>query len=125
MRLRVSDKATDEEIQNALHQLFNSSPQCISSHQDPQGHTVLITSPQGKSVSTNDEDSSPSIISATAISKVQLDTTLNNSLYSFLQSEVPYSEILEELSAGTKQIIRNNLIYKRMNFLLVESGCRS
>ena len=58
-------------------------------------------------------------MSAIAISKIQLDTTLKNSLYSFLQSEVPYSEILEELSAGTRQIVKNNLIYKRMNSLLV------
>ena len=119
MRLRVSDKATDEEIQNALHQLFNSSPQGISSNQDPQGHTVLTTSPQGKSVSTNDEESRPSIMSATAISKIQLDTALKNSLHSSLQSEVPYSEILTELSAGTRQVVKNNLIYKRMNSLLV------
>ena len=26
-KLRISDKATDEEIQTALNQLFNSSPQ--------------------------------------------------------------------------------------------------
>ena len=36
-----------------------------------------------------------------------------------LQSEVPYSEILIELSAGTKQVVKDNLIYKRMNYLLV------
>ena len=119
MRLRVNDKATDEEIQNALHQLFNSSPQGVSSNQDPQSDTVFTTSPQGTSVSTNDQDSRPSIISANAISKMQLDTALKNSLHSFLQSEVPYSEILTELSAGTRQIVRNNLIYKRMNSLLV------
>ena len=58
-------------------------------------------------------------MSATAISKIQLDNTIKNSLHSFLQSEVPYSEILTELSAGTRQIVRNNLIFKRMNSLLV------
>ena len=44
---------------------------------------------------------------------------MKNSLHSFLQSEVPYSEILEELSEGTRQVIKNNVIYKRMNSLLV------
>ena len=58
-------------------------------------------------------------MSATAISKIQLNDTIKNSLHSFLQSEVPYSEILEELSAGTRQIVRSNLIYKRTNSLLV------
>ena len=119
MRLRVINNATNEEIQNALRQLFNSSPQGISSNQDPQGHTFSTTIPQGESVSMNDDKPTPSIMSATAISKIQLETTLKNSLHFFLQSEVPYSDILEELSAGTRQVIKNNLIYKRMNSLLV------
>ena len=74
MRLRVDDKATDEDIQNPLHNLFNSSP-------------------QGNYNSMN-EDRQPSIISATAISKIQLDDELKTSLHSLLQSESPYSEIL-------------------------------
>ena len=69
MRLRVDDNATDEEIQNALHNLFNSSPQ---GSQGPQGRSFLSTSPQCKFSSTN-EDKQPSIISATATSKIQLD----------------------------------------------------
>ena len=48
-----------------------------------------------------------------------MDNSLKNSLHSALQNEVPYSEILQELSAGTRQIVRNNLIFKRMNSLLV------
>ena len=79
----------------------------------------MTTSPQGESVSMNDDKSSLSIMSATAISKIQLDATLKNSLHSLLQSEVPYSQILTELSTGTIQIVINNLIYKRMNSLLV------
>ena len=58
-------------------------------------------------------------MSATAISKIQLDTVLKNSLHSSLQSEVPSSEILTELSVGRRQVVKNNLIYKRMNSLLV------
>ena len=56
---------------------------------------------------------------ATAVSKIQLDNALQNSLYSFLQNEVPYSEILLELSAGTRQVVKNILIFKQMNSLLL------
>ena len=36
-------------------------------------------------------------------------------MYSFLQHEVPYTEILQELSGGTRKIKKNNLIFKQMN----------
>ena len=58
------------------------------------------------------------MVAATAISKLQLDNQFKNSLYSFLQHEVPYAEVLQELSGGTRQIKKNNLIFKRMNELL-------
>ena len=88
MRLRVAENATDDEIQNELYQLFNSSPHGNQNIQSPQRQTILATSPQGKSVSMNDDKSRPSIMSATAISKIQLDATLTNSFHFFLQSEV-------------------------------------
>ena len=69
-------------------------------------------SPQG--VETN-----KSIMAATAISKIQLDNALKNSLTSALWNETPYSKILTQLEGGIKQIVRNNLIFKRMNSLLV------
>ena len=122
-KLRVSEHATNEEIQTALHNLFNQSPQGNSNSQGPQGHSVLTEHPQGVISSMND-DSSPqgtdtkSIIAATAISRIQLDDEFKNSLLSALQSESPYSEILTELSGGVKQTRRNNLIFKRMNNLL-------
>ena len=124
-KLRVSENATDEEVQRALHQLFQSSPQGNTSSQGPQGHTVLMEYPQGTNVSTND-DSSPqglatkcSIIAATGISKIQLDSELKNSLLSALQSEAPYSEILIELNGGARQVVKNHLIFKQMNSLLM------
>ena len=53
MRLRVPANASDEEIQPALHQLFNQSVKC------PQGNSVLSSqSPQGSIVSTT-EDQAP------------------------------------------------------------------
>ena len=94
---------------------FNSSPQGIQGY---QGQSILSTRPQGNCSSTN-EDRQPSIISATAISKIQLDNELKNSLHSLLQSESPYSEILLELSAGKRQVFKSNLILKCMNSLLV------
>ena len=46
-------------------------------------------------------------------------TMLKNSLHSLLQSESPYPEILLELFAGTRQVVKSNLIFKCMNSLLV------
>ena len=51
MRLRVAENATDDEIQDVLYQLFNSSPQGNQNIQWPQRQTILTTSPQGESVS--------------------------------------------------------------------------
>ena len=70
------------------------------------------------------DDSGPqgtisSILAPTAISKIQLDNSLKNSLHTTLQSESPYSKILQDLSGGTRQIVNNNLIFKRMNRMLV------
>ena len=44
--LRVSDTATNQEIQAALHKLFNQSPQGNSGSQGPQGHSVLTEHPK-------------------------------------------------------------------------------
>ena len=123
MQLRVAENATNEQIQSALHRLINQpfqSPQGTVKLQDnpgPQGRTILTTQlPQGEIQSMND-DSGPqgtnsSILAPTAISKIQLDTLLKNSLHTALQSETPYSEILQDLSGGTRQITKNNLIFK-------------
>ena len=92
MRLIVAENATDEEIQNALYQLFNSSPQGRQSNQGPQDRTILKTSPQGQ-INSVEEQTRPSIMSATAIPKIQLDNTIKNYFHSYLQSEIPYSEI--------------------------------
>ena len=102
-KLRISDSATDQEIQDALHQLFKSSPQGhqILSFKSPQGSIKLMnedTSPKGT-------ETRPTVVATTAISKVQLDNQLTNSLYSLLQYEIPYYEIFKELSGGARQII--------------------
>ena len=129
MKLRVTNDATDEQIQSALHKLFNqsiSSPQGQTKtqhNQDPQGHSIWTILPQGGISPTNDDSSpqgvNPSILASTAISKIQLDNSLKNSLHTALQSETPYSEILQDLFGGTRQIVKNNLIFKRMNGMLV------
>ena len=124
-KLRVAENATDDEIRAALHQLFNNGPQGPTRQQDqlaPQGHSVLQY-PQG----TNSvEDASPqgttmskAILSSTAISKIQLDSTIKNSLTSVLRQEAPYSQILVELEGGARQTILNDLIFKILNSLLV------
>ena len=124
-RLRVPEPATNEEIQAALHKLFNSGPQGTQDQQDPQGQSVLQKYPQGINCSTNDNESpqgmttNSSILAATAISKIQRDNTLKNSLISALQTEAPYLGILTQLPMGAKKIVENNLIFKRMNSLLV------
>ena len=64
-KLRISDSATDEEIQDALQKLLKSSPQC---NQGPQGSIQSMnedTSPQCT-------ETRPTVFAATAISKIQL-----------------------------------------------------
>ena len=110
----MAENATDEEIKTALHQLFSYGPQGPSSRQDqlaPQGQTVLQdpqgpiliedTSPQGKTTNA-------SILLSTVISKIQLDSTIKNSLTSALRQEAPYSQILVELEGGARQTILNS-----------------
>ena len=72
------------------------------------------TSPQGTFLQ---ETRSP-IIAATAIPKNQLDNAFKNPLYSFLQSEIPYAEVLQELSGGRTHISMNELLFEKMNGLL-------
>ena len=62
------------------------------------------------------------MVAATAISKIQLNNQLKNSLYSSLQHEIPYAEILEDLSGEARQVKKNNLIFKRINQLLFVHG---
>ena len=124
---RNCESATDQEIQNTLHRLFKSSPQgqiSIQDNQGPQGQSILTTQIHQGEIQSMNEDSGPqgtisSILGPTAISKIQLGNSLKNNLHTALQSESPYSEILQDLSGGTRQIIKNNLIFKRMNRMLV------
>ena len=76
-KLRVSNVATDQEIQTALHKLFQSSPQGISVQgpQDQQIQRSQDSSPQGSDKSTNDELRHP-IIAATSVSRIQMDESL-------------------------------------------------
>ena len=60
-----------------------------------------------------------SILASTAISKIQLDDSIKNSLTSALQNEVPYSGVITQLQGGSRQVILNNLIFKFLNSLLV------
>ena len=124
-KLRVAENATNEEIQTALHQLFNNGPQGPSRRQDqlaPQGHTVQMYPQDTKSV----QESSPqgastnkAILSPTAISKIQLDPEIKNLLSSALHSEAPCSQVLKELEGGSRQTVLNNLIFKISNSLLM------
>ena len=73
-KLRVSNVATDQEIQAALHKLFQSSPQGISVQgpQDQQIQRTQDSSPQGSAKSTNYGLRHP-IIAATSVSRIQVD----------------------------------------------------
>ena len=88
-KLRVDETATNEEIQAALHKLFNSGPQGIQDQSSPQG----TISSMNDDVSPQGEETNKSIMAATVISKIQLDNALKNSLTSALRNETPYSEI--------------------------------
>ena len=124
-KLRVAENATNEEIQTALHQLFNNGPQGSSRRQDqlaPQGHAVKMYPQDTQSVqesSPQGTTTSKAILSSTAISKIQLDTEIKNLLSSALHSEAPYSQVLAELEGGSRQTVLNNLIFKISNSLLM------
>ena len=116
--LRVSPGASDVEIQTALHKLFSQGPQGQSA-KDPQGRSILSNdqaqSPQGNFES----EIKLSIIAATSTSKLQLDNSFRNSLYSLLQKEVPYSEIIQELEVGRTNVRRKDEVYKMSNRILL------
>ena len=121
-KLRVAEDATHEEIQAALHKLFKHGPQgdktIVNQDQDkdPQDPSVteqmVSISPQGNSMNA-------SILASTAISKIQLDAELKNSLLSALRDEHPYSEVYAQLEGGLRQVTRNEFTYKILNSLLV------
>ena len=117
-RLRVSPEASDAEIQSYLHQLYNQGPQRQST-EDPQCRSILSVDqarcPQGNFSS----DFKPSIIAATSISKLQLNNSFKNSLYSLSRQEVPYSKIIQELEAGRTNVRKNEEVYKISNGVLL------
>ena len=81
--------------------------------QYPQGtNSVAVSSPQ-------DQIKFASILSSTAISKIQLDSKIKNLLTSALHWEVPSSQILQELERGARQTILNDLIFKIINYFLM------
>ena len=117
-KLRVAENATDQEIQAALIELFNKSPQGPSKSNSIQYQDL-------QALTTNDQDGPQgqqihaSILASTAISKIQLDSQIKNSLSSALESEHPYSEYLTQLKGGMRQVQVNNLTFKILNSLLV------
>ena len=64
-------------------------------------------------------DIKPSIIAPTTISKLQLDNSFWNYLYSLLKNETPYNNILIDLEDGKTQVVRKGAVFKRMNKILV------
>ena len=117
-RLRGSPDASDSDIQIALHQLFSQGPQ-VQLAEVPQGRTVLSIDRDQCPQRNSDSESKPSIIAATAVSKLQLDSSFRDSLYSLLQQEVPYSEIIQELEAGRTNVRKNEEVYKMSNGILL------
>ena len=104
----MTANATDEEIQSALHHLFNSSNQSI---EGPQGHSHC---PQGNFETTHEDqapsqisfENKPSVIAPTIVSKLQLDNSFRNSLYSLFRNEAPYDDIITKLESGKMQVVR-------------------
>ena len=120
---RKCNKGIDPD--STIHQLFNQAPQGklvkFREDQGPQGHTILSkTSPQDTILATKEDTSSQGtenevklVIATTAVSQVQVDESLKNSLHSLLQHESPYAEILEELKWRNKAgLLEIHLIFK-------------
>ena len=57
----------------------------------------------------------PSVIAPIAVSKLQLENSFRNSLYSLLRNEAPCNDIITELENGKTQVVENDEVYKRMN----------
>ena len=121
-KLRVSPEASDAEIQSALHQLFNQGPQGQSVN-DSQSQSILSSDqaqyPQGNQSPQGNSESKPSIIAATSISKLQLDDSFRNSIYSLLKNENPYVDIIQELESGRTNVKKVNEVYKMVNKILL------
>ena len=121
-KLRVSPEASDAEIQSALHQLFSQGPQGQPVN-DSQSQSILLSDqaqyPQGNQSPQGNSESKPSIIAATSISKLQLDDSFRNSIYSLLKNENPYVDIIQELESGRTNIKKGNEVYKMVNKILL------
>ena len=106
-KLRVSPEASDAEIQSAIHQLFNQDPQGQSIN-DSQSQSILssdqVQCPLGNQSPQGNSEYKPSIIVATSISKLQLEDSFRNSIYSLLKNEIPYVDIIQELESGRTNV---------------------
>ena len=49
------------------------------------------------------------------MSKLQLDDSFRNSIYSLLQNEIPYADIIQELESGRTNVKKGNEVYKMAN----------
>ena len=117
MWLRVAANATDEEIQSALYQLFSQSVQGPQGHnQCPQGKFKITN--EGQAPSQDNFEVKPVVIAPTAVSKLQLNNSFRNSLYSLLRNEAPYDEVIVELESGKTQVVQNDDVYQRMTGIL-------
>ena len=57
-------------------------------------------------------ENKPSIIAPTTVSKLQLDNSFRNSLYSLLKNEALYDDIITELENAKTQVVKNDEVYK-------------
>ena len=119
MQLRVPDNAMADQIQSALYKLFNSNNQSFQGTQChsqwPQG--IFLTM-NGSQVHEHDNfNIKPSVVAPTAVLKLQLDKFFGNSLYSLLNNEAPYDDIITELEGVKSKVEKTmNFINKWMEF---------
>ena len=138
-QLRVSENASDEEIQAALSKLF----QRRSENSDGQGKSVLKMSVNSESQKTEhmldqissgpsrpqpeissviqDQDQEPEIKSKLSVlrSGIIIDSSLKNRINSLLKEESLYSDIFVELDNGKNEVKRKGEVYKIKRGLLV------
>ena len=136
-QLRVSENASDEEIQAALSKLF----QRRSESSDGQGKSVLKMSVNSESQKTEHmldqissgpsrpqpeissviQDQEPEIKSKLSVlrSGIIIDSSLKNRINSLLKEESLYSDIFVELDSGKNELKRKGEVYRRKRGLLV------
>ena len=130
-KLRVPENASDNEIQAALNQLFNSNTETENqsilkmTNQDHVQHQEQILNQLKPEISVQEkaQDQCPGSVEQCKISilrsGVLIDAEFKNKIYDLLKKESPYDSIIQELEAGRVELKRNDDVYRMKRGMLM------